>query len=173
VSYDSLMATFTAIDFETANRFPDSACAIAAVRVEHGKIVERYHRFVRPWSPRFEYTALHGIAWSHVREAPSFDRVWPELRSLLRGVDFVVAHDASFGLGVLAACCERAGVRPPTAIRAECTLQMARARGVRPATLPAVARHLGVRERRHHDALAALDDAETCAEIALAAGLAA
>ena len=38
------------------------------------------------------------------------------------------------------------------------------------ATLPAVARHLGVRERRHHGAL---DDAETCAEITLAAGLAA
>lgn len=170
MSYDSCMAAFTAIDLETATRFRDSACAIGAVRVEHGKIVERYYRLVRPWSQRFEYTALHGIAWSDVRDAPSFDRVWPELRALLRGVDFVVAHDASFDMSVLAACCERAGVQPPSRIQVKCTLQQARAWGVRPATLPAVARHLGVRERRHHRAL---DDAETCAEIALAAGLAA
>jgi DNA polymerase-3 subunit epsilon len=164
------MAAFTAIDFETANRFRDSVCAVGAVRVEHGKIVERYYRLVRPWSQRFEYTALHGIAWSDVREAPSFDRVWPELRALLRGVDFVVAHNASFDMAVLAACCERAGVQPPPRMPVKCTLQQARVLGVRPATLPAVARHLGIRERRHHGAL---DDAETCAEITLAAGLAA
>jgi DNA polymerase-3 subunit epsilon len=163
------MPVFTAIDFETANRFRDSACAVGAVRVEHGRIVERYHRLLRPWSQRFEYTALHGIGWAQVRDAPSFDRIWPELRALFRGVDFVVAHSASFDMAVLAACCERAGVRPPPSMRVKCTLQHARAWGVRPATLPAVARHLGVRPRRHHDAL---EDAETCAEIALAAGLA-
>lgn len=170
MSYDSFMAVFTAIDFETANRFRDSVCAVGAVRVEHGKIVERYYRLVRPWSQRFGYTALHGISWSDVRGAPSFDRVWRELRALLRGVDFVVAHNASFDMAVLAACCERAGVPPLPAMRVKCTLQEARAWGVRPATLPAVARHLGVRERRHHRAV---DDAETCADIALASGLAA
>lgn len=168
--YHSSMGIFTAIDFETANRSHDSACAVAAVRVERGKIVERYHRLLRPRSQRFEYTPLHGIAWANVRTAPTFDRVWPELRFLLRGVDFVVAHDARFDLAVLAACCEQAGVRPPARMHVKCTLQQARAWGVRPATLPAVARHLGVRERRHHGAL---EDAETCAEIALAGGLAA
>ena len=106
------MTVFTAIDFETANRFRDSVCAIGAVRVERGKVVERYYRLVRPWTQRFEYTPLHGIAWSDVRAAPTFDRVWPELRWLLRGVDFVVAHNASFDMAVLAACCERAGVQP-------------------------------------------------------------
>lgn len=168
--YDGCMTVFTAIDFETANRLRDSVCAVGAVRVERGKVVERYHRLVRPWPSRFEYTPLHGIAWSDVRAAPSFERVWPELRALLRGVDFVVAHDASHDMAVLAACCERAGVRPVAPVRVKCTLQQARIWGVRPATLPAVARHFGVRERRHHGAL---DDAETCAEIALAGGLAA
>lgn len=169
MSYDSFMTVFTAIDLETASRLRDSVCAIGAVRVERGKVVERYHRLVRPWSQRFEYTALHGISWSDVRAAPSFDRVWPELRSLLRGVDFVVTHDASFGMSVLAACCERAGARPPT-VHVKCTFQEARSRGVRPATLPAIARHLGVHERGHRRPL---DDAETCAEVTLAAGLAA
>lgn len=161
------MPSFTAIDFETANRFRDSACAVGAVRVENGRIVERYHRLVRPWSQRFEYTPLHGIGFSHVRDAPTFGRIWPELRALLRGIDFVVAHNASFDMAVLAACCERAGVRPPP-MRVKCTLQQARVWGVRPATLPAVARHFGVRQRTHHHAL---EDAETCAEIALAGGL--
>ena len=167
--YDSGMTVFTAIDFETANRFRDSACAVGAVRVERGKVVDRYHRFVRPFTERFEYTTLHGIGWADVRTAPTFDRMWPELRALLRGVDFVVAHNASFDMAVLAACCQRAGVQPPS-VRVKCTLQQARVLGVRPATLPAVARHLGVRERRQHGAL---EDAETCAEVTLAAGLAA
>lgn len=167
------MPVFTAIVFETASRFRDSACAVGVVRVEQGTVVERYHRLVRPFSPRFEYTPLHGIGWSTVRDAPTFARVWPELRALFRGVDFVVTHDASFEMGVLAACCARAGVRPPS-MRVKCTLQEARTWGVRPATLPAVARHLGIRERpRLRRTGGALEDAETCAEVALAAGLAA
>ena len=145
------MAVFTAIELVTANRLRDSVCAVGAVRVEHGKIV--------------------------VREAPGVERIWPELRALLRGIDFVVAHDASSGMAMLAASCERAGVRPPS-MRVKCTLQEARAWGVRPATLPAVARHLGLRDRGRRAAIdggidGAMDNAETCAEIALAGGLAA
>jgi DNA polymerase-3 subunit epsilon len=161
------MGVFTAIDFETANRYRDSACAIGAVRVEQGVVVERYHRLVRPGTRRFDFTWLHGITWSDVARAPPFERVWPELRALLRGVDFVVAHDARFDLGVLHACCQRAGITPPK-LRVECTLARARARGFRPATLPAIAQHLRIPLRRLH---VAVEDAEACARIALATGL--
>lgn len=161
------MGVFTAIDFETANRFRDSACAVGAVRVEHGVVVERYHRLLRPGTRRFDFSWLHGITWSDVARAPPFARIWPELRALFRGVDFIVAHNASFDLGVLEACCERAGIVPPK-LRVECTLARARAWGLRPATLPAVAQHLRIPLRRHH---VAIDDAEACARIALATGL--
>ena len=35
---------FVAIDFETADRYRDSACALAMVRVESGKIVHKIGR---------------------------------------------------------------------------------------------------------------------------------
>ena len=45
---------FVAIDFETADYQRDSACAVALVRVESGKIVAREHRLIRP--PRRTFT---------------------------------------------------------------------------------------------------------------------
>ena len=50
--------TFVAIDFETANRHRESACAIAMVRVESGKIVHKEHRLIKPAIKYFEFTYL-------------------------------------------------------------------------------------------------------------------
>jgi DNA polymerase-3 subunit epsilon len=37
---------FVAIDFETADRYRDSACSLAMVRVESGEIVHKEHRLI-------------------------------------------------------------------------------------------------------------------------------
>ena len=39
---------FVAIDFETADYGPDSACAVALVRVEGSRIVRRSYFLIRP-----------------------------------------------------------------------------------------------------------------------------
>ena len=54
---------------------------------------------MRPWTQRFEYTALHGIAWSDVRDAPGFERVWPELR-WLPGAQAARVLEAGHALGM-------------------------------------------------------------------------
>lgn len=157
--------TFVALDFETANKRRDSACAVGAVRVERGRIVERFTQLLRPPTRHFEFTGLHGIAWHHVRTAPTFRQLWPKLRALCEGVDFLAAHNASFDAGVLDACCEREGL-PRFDNRYECTVALARrVWGIFPTRLDCVAEELGI-PLVHHDAMS---DAEACAEIVLRA----
>lgn len=161
------MAVFTALRFQTANARAETACAVGAVRVERGVVVERYQRLFRPETRRFDFRWVHGIGLPDVAGAPSFRRAWPELRALLRGVDFVLAHDASIDGPILEASCAAAGVAPPRAPIA-CTLGRARAWGLRPPTLASISKHLRIPFRERG---AAVDDAEACAAIALASGL--
>ncbi|MBW4532165.1 MAG: 3'-5' exonuclease [Aphanothece saxicola GSE-SYN-MK-01-06B] len=156
---------FVALDFETADQGRDSACSIALVRVEQRTIVHREHRLIRPPRRTFLFTSIHGISWSQVAQAPTFAELWPQLAACLEGAQFIAAHNASFDAGVLRACCEQAGLRPPSQPFL-CTVQVARqAWNLRPTKLPDVCRHLGL-PLQHHDALS---DAEACAGIVLAA----
>ena len=157
---------FAAIDFETADHGPDSACAVAIVRVEGSQITERAVRLIRPPRREFAFTHIHGISWSDVRDEPAFREVWPALVPLLEGVAFLAAHNASFDRRVLQACCAVAEVPVPLA-PFRCTVQIARkAWNLRPTRLPDVCAHLGI-PLVHHDAAS---DAEACACIVLAAG---
>jgi DNA polymerase-3 subunit epsilon len=157
--------TFVAIDFETATKSPDSACAVALVRVENDELVRRETRLIRPPRPEFTFTYLHGISWHEVASAPTFGELWPTLLPMLEGAGFLAAHWATFDEGVLRACCAAARQRPP-ALRFECTVEWAkRVWGLRTAKLPDVCRHLGLRLDHHN----AASDAEACARIMIAA----
>ena len=158
-------ATFVAIDFETATKSPDSACAVALVRVENDEIVRRETHLIRPPRREFVFTYLHGISWDNVATAPTFGELWPKLVPMLEGAEFLAAHWATFDEGVLRACCATAGLRQP-ALRFECTVEWSkRVWGLRTAKLPDVCRHLRLR-LDHHDAAS---DAEACARIMIAA----
>jgi DNA polymerase-3 subunit epsilon len=159
------VTAFVAIDFETASHAPDSACAIGVVRGERGEIVAREVRLIRPPSPAFFFTHIHGLTWDDVRDAPDFAEAWNSLRPLLRGARFIAAHWAPFDRSVLHACCRTHGLRPPTQPFV-CTVQLARAQwGIRPTKLPDVCRRLGL-DLNHHEALS---DALACAGIVLKA----
>ena len=159
------MAVFTAIDFETADHGPDSACAVAAVVVKDDVIVDRFRTLIRPPRPQILFTHIHGLAWEHVCDSPRFAELWPTLRKYLVCSEFLVAHNAPFDRGVLHACCRAAGVRAPRR-RFACTVDASRRAWKLPRhRLPDVCRHLGI-PLKHHDPLS---DAEACARIAIAA----
>ena len=159
------MTAFAAIDFETADRRRDSACAVGAVLVRQGRIAGRYQQLIRPPRRSFEFTYVHGLTWADVRDSPAFGDMWPDLRRFLDAAGFLVAHNAGFDRSVLEACCAAAGVTPP-GLAFRCTVQMARRTWNLPsASLPSVCRHLGI-PLNHHDALS---DAEACARIAIEA----
>src|SRR5438132_8652838 len=104
-------AVFVAIDFETANRCLDSACAIGLVRVERLEIVRRETCLLRPPTAHFRFTGVHGIDWDKVSAALPFAEAWPRLELMLAGAEFLAAHNADFDSGVLYACCRAAGLR--------------------------------------------------------------
>jgi DNA polymerase-3 subunit epsilon len=159
------VANFLAIDFETADYEPDSACAVGLVRVEQRRIAAREYRLIQPPRSHIVFTWLHGIAWKDVATKPIFADVWPELFPLFDGVDFLAAHNASFDERVLSTCAKAAGLSVPK-IPFVCTMTLARsAWGIRPTKLSDVCRHLSI-PLRHHEALS---DAEACARIVLAA----
>jgi DNA polymerase-3 subunit epsilon len=156
---------FVAIDFETADYWPDSACAVGLVRIEGNRIVQRHHFLIRPPRRRFVFTYLHGINWEKVADQPTFAELWPTLTPSLAGVDFLSAHNASFDQGVLAACCRIAGLTPPP-LPFVCTMKLARSTWkLFPTKLSDVCAHLDI-PLNHHQALS---DAEACARIVLAA----
>jgi DNA polymerase-3 subunit epsilon len=156
---------FAAIDFETADYGRDSACAVALVRVERNRIVDRFSSLIRPPRREFVFTYIHGITWDMVRKAPAFGELWPELNGWLGGVQFLAAHNASFDRGVLRACCRSSGLAIPD-IPFECTVRMARTVfGIYPTRLDCVCQALGI-PLIHHQAES---DAEACARIVLAA----
>jgi DNA polymerase III subunit epsilon len=156
---------FVAIDFETADSGRDSACSVACVRVEDGRVVRTEHRLIRPPRQHFQFTHVHGIRWEDVASAPTFGPVWRDVVPILDGAEFLAAHHAPFDRSVLASCCEAAGLVPPE-LPFRCTVRIARAAWrLFPTRLPDVCRFLGI-PLRHHDALS---DAEACARIVVAA----
>lgn len=156
---------FVAIDFETADHGPDSACAVGLVRAREGRIVESRHYLMRPPRREFVFSHLHGIAWKDVAKKPSFARLWPEIARFIAGADFLAAHNAAFDRGVLSVCCASAGA-PAPALPFLCTVRLSRRLwSLRPARLPDVCRFLGIKLAHHQ----ALSDASACAQIVLAA----
>jgi len=154
---------WAAIDFETATQFRDSACAVGVVVVDEGE--ERYRQswLIRPpdnrYSPR--NVAIHGIRPADTEHAPSFSSVWNEVEHLV-GDRPLVAHNAGFDAGVLAASAAATGA----AVRARdfwCSVQMARRAWPELGrwNLPSVAAHVGA-ELDHHQALS---DAAACSRV--------
>jgi DNA polymerase III subunit epsilon len=159
------MTTFVALDFETANHYRDSACAIGLVRVEDDRIVKRAYFLIRPPSRSFKFTHVHGLTWWDVANSPNFGELWHQINDLISDVDFLAAHNAPFDRSVLHACCDTYQIIRPRQ-DFTCTVQLARKTwGLTRANLPAVCAHLGV-ELDHHQALS---DAEACAQIVIAA----
>ncbi|MGB3136204.1 MAG: 3'-5' exonuclease [Nodosilinea sp.] len=158
------MTTFVALDFETADRYRDSACALGLVRVEQGQVINKAHHLIRPPRRQFEFTHIHGITWAQVANQPDFAELWPSVAVMLAGADFFVAHNAPFDRSVLYACCQAHGIEPPVP-EFVCTVKLARQSwNIRPTKLPNVCDYLGI-PLNHHDALS---DAEACAQIAIA-----
>ncbi|QDT12100.1 exonuclease domain-containing protein [Planctomycetes bacterium K23_9] len=162
-------ANFTAIDFETASRRSDSACQLAAVRVRDGKIVNQAMWLIRPEPFFFAQSniRIHGITPGQVEEEKTFGQLWPEIMQTF-GDDCLVAHNASFDMGVLLACLTKHGQSIPN-LQYTCTRAIARRVwpkrprfGLKP-----LSDWLGVRFQ-HHDAL---EDSIACAKILLAAGI--
>ena len=162
---ESPYPSFAALDFEIANDDRSSACAVGVVVIGPDLVLRSERLLLRPPTPRFTHTAIHGIRWEQVANAPTFAEIWPRLSTMLADTRFVAAHNAPFDRSVLRACCARAGVTAPEWEWVD-TVQLARSRWALPDhKLPTVAAHLGI-PLQHHEPLS---DARAAAGIVVAA----
>lgn len=156
---------FTAIDFETANSSSASACSVGLVKVRDGLVVDKVGWLIKPPAGHDEFwewnTRIHGIVAEDVVDAASWTEQLPDLVAFADG-DILVAHNASFDMGVIAGACAATQVHTPS-FRYACSLQIARKTyHLDSYRLPVAAMAAGFEDFEHHQALA---DAEACAAI--------
>ncbi|MDH4263487.1 MAG: 3'-5' exonuclease [Spirochaetia bacterium] len=156
---------FVAIDFETANKYKNSACAVGLIKVDQGKIIERKSILIRPVSTFFEFTYIHGITWEDVKSEPTYKELWPQILNFIEDAEFLAAHNASFDKKVMKVCCQEYGLQYPD-IPFICTVKLSRdVWQLFPTKLPDVCKFLNL-TLKHHDPLS---DAEACANIVISA----
>lgn len=156
---------FTAIDFETANGFRGSPCAVGLTKVRGGVIVDEASWLMRPPENHdaFDYhnVRVHGIRPADVAGRPRFGELFPEIGAFIGG-DILAAHNAAFDLGVIRSGLEVSGL-PGPAYDYVCTVMLSRrCYSLVSNSLPFAAEEAGVPLVNHHDAA---EDARACAGI--------
>jgi DNA polymerase-3 subunit epsilon len=156
---------FVAIDFETAQYAPESACSVGLVKFRNGVAQDSYYSLIRPPALyiRPDFTDIHGLRVEDVRDAPVFADLWDTAILPFIGDMPMAAHNAPFDMGVLRAVLTCHGLAVPP-LPYFCTLTLSRKvwPRLRSHSLPKLGTHFGIHYEAHH----ALDDARTCGDIA-------
>ena len=158
------MERYIAFDVETPNRWARRMSAIGISVIEEGQICRDFYSLVDPETDFEPFnTWLTGIDEDAVRDAPNFPRLWPQIRPLLEG-GILVAHNATFDLGVLKRCLAGYDLQWQKSVPYLCTVQMGRR--LLPGgshKLDALCEHFAIELDHHH----AGSDASACAQILL------
>jgi DNA polymerase-3 subunit epsilon len=150
-----MLPCYVLLDLETtgANPIHDRITEVAAMRIEHGKVVAQWSSLIDPGQriPPF-IQQLTGIDDAMVAGAPTFGDVLPELLALLDGA-VLVAHNVRFDHGFLKQAAAREGV--DLRVKTLCTVRLSRklypqARGH---GLDAIMRRHGLHTSARHRAL--------------------
>jgi DNA polymerase-3 subunit epsilon len=160
--------SYCAIDFETANWFRGSPCAVGLVKVVDGEVADTRRYLMRPPKGYDDFDAfniaLHGITPEMVQHEPRFAQRLPEMIEFAEGFPFV-AHNAAFDMGVVRDACDASGLPWPR-LSYTCTLVLSRCTwSLLSYSLPWVAEAAGIPFDHHHDPDA---DARACSAILLA-----
>jgi DNA polymerase III epsilon subunit-like protein len=152
--YGLMALDFCAIDFETANSFRGSPCAVGMARVVDGRLAATQRGLMRPPEGYDEFDAfnvmLHGITPKMVTREPRFADILPEIVAFVDGLPFV-AHNAAFDMGVIRDACGASEIAWPQTSYA-CTLVLPRVTWkLLSYSLQWVAEAAGVELGQHHE----------------------
>lgn len=160
----SLEGGYVVFDLETTGFSPikDKIIEIGAVKVEGGKITDKFSTFVNPKVPiPFQITQLTSITDEMVVDAPDIETILPQFLEFV-GNAVLVAHNASFDVGFIEQNCRYQDIEPDfTSVD---TVAMARILlpTLSKFKLNVVAKALNISQEHHHRAV---DDARVTAEI--------
>ncbi len=120
--------SFVSIDFETANAFRGSPCAIGMIKIVDGQIADDYSSLIRPPEGYDDFDpwniTIHGITPNHVRDSKRFGDQWPEILEFMGELP-VVAHNAGFDMGVMREALRVSDMAWPE-LKYACTMVMSR-----------------------------------------------
>ena len=160
----SLDETYVVFDLETTGFHPQNnkIIEIGAVKVQNGKITERFSEFVNPQEPiPFHITELTSIRDENVIDAAPIETVLPNFMQFCEGC-VMVAHNADFDMSFIRANCHRLGIPFEYTYIDTVALSRFLLPSLSKYKLDNVAKALGVSLEHHHRAV---DDAECTAEI--------
>jgi len=120
------MPRYIVFDVETPNRYNNRMSAIGISIVENGSIRKSFFSYVDPEQP-FDWfnTQLTGIDANTVADAPTFPELWKRIEPILSS-GVLVAHNASFDMGVLKKCLKAYNIQWRSEIPYCCTVQIGR-----------------------------------------------
>ncbi len=159
-----LADSFVVFDLETTGFSPRSCkiIEIGAVKVQDGKITDRFSTFVNPKVPiPLRIEQLTDINDNMVVNAPAIEEVLPKFLEFA-GDSIMVAHNAEFDMSFIHKNCEDLGLDFAPTVVDTVALSRALLPGLHRFKLDTVAKHLNVPLLKHHRAV---DDAECTAEI--------
>ena len=160
----TLKDTYVVFDIETTgfSSVKDHIIEIGAVKVENGRMTERYSTFVNPGVPiPFRITSLTSITDEMVMDSPKIDVVLPEFLAFV-GDAVLVAHNASFDVGFIEQNCKNLGLPHEYTYLDTVALARVLLPTLSKYKLNVVAKALGISLENHHRAV---DDAGATAEI--------
>lgn len=155
---------YVVFDIETTgfSSASDRIIEIGAVKVQGGKIVDRYSTFVNPEVPiPFEITKLTSISDDMVVESPTIDVILPEFLEFV-GDAVLVAHNAGFDVGFIKENAKRLGLKSKYTYLDTVALARVLLPTLAKYKLNVVAKALNISLENHHRAV---DDAAATAEI--------
>ena len=159
-----LDADYVVFDLETTGFSPETnrIIEIGAVKVQNGKIVDKFSTFVNPQVPiPFRIEQLTSINDSMVIDAPVIADILPEFMKFCEGC-VMVAHNADFDMSFIKKNCQRLDIPCKPTIVDTVALARVLLPNLNRFKLDTVAKALKVSLENHHRAV---DDAGCTAEI--------
>ena len=159
-----LDADYVVFDLETTGFSPETnrIIEIGAVKVQNGKIVDKFSTFVNPQVPiPFRIEQLTSINDSMVIDAPVIADILPEFMKFCEGC-VMVAHNADFDMSFIKKNCQRLDIPCKPTIVDTVALARVLLPNLNRFKLDTVAKAMGVSLENHHRAV---DDAGCTAEI--------
>ncbi|MBU3098850.1 PolC-type DNA polymerase III [Clostridium frigoriphilum] len=157
---------FVVFDLETTGLSSenDKIIEIGALKIENGKIVDRFSEFVNPGIDiPYKIIELTGITNDNVSDAASIEDVLPKFLEFTKD-SVLVAHNSDFDASFIKKNSQRLGLKFENAIMDTIPLAKYLLKDLKTFKLNTVAKYLGITLENHHRAV---DDAKATADILL------
>jgi len=163
---ETLDDRFVVFDLETTGLSSenDKIIEIGALKIENGKIVDRFSEFVNPGIDiPYKIIELTGITNDNVSDAASIEKILPKFLEFAKD-SVLVAHNSDFDASFIKKNSERLNLRFESAIMDTIPLAKYLLKDLKTFKLNTVAKYLGITLENHHRAV---DDAKATTDILL------